>query len=567
MPGCRAKTIFLTVSAFIVAADALLLGVSAHLAQRALERRFEAMVEQRRTTYDVLLEHTLQSMQLLANLFANDTDLHARFVAGRDAVLAEGGGAGGPQAATERRALLAEIAPAWQLATLDFQVRQLHFHIGPGSLSFLRVHAPDHYGDRMDDLRHIIVDTVHDGESRSGFELGRVYSGLRGVVPLHATVGDRSSPTIGAVEVGTAYQPVLEAIRRHEAGDLAVVLPAHRVDLAMFQELRSRNIIDLDGCACVLEASTSPRIAEVLAAIGSTMQRDVLGDALRTFRIDLPDAGGELRPFLVGAWPLHDYMSLGRGTGEAVGWVITWDDVSTTVQQHRQGLIVAAVYALLALLALEAFLYYAVRTGTRQLDDEIQRSTRSIRSLANRLKVRAETDDLTGLSNRKAFFEAAQPIIVEAQATGVPASVAMIDIDHFKWINDEHGHDAGDRVLRAIAASVRRMLRPEDLLCRFGGEEFLVLLSNADAGEAKRVAERVRRAVADLPTSIASGADVRATVSVGVTRIATGEPLAAAIRRADAFLYAAKDAGRNRVVDAPLPRRRETHCLTAQRAG
>ena len=130
----------------------------------------------------------------------------------REAVLAEGGGPGGLRAAALRHDLLERLEPAWAAVTEEFDVRQLHFHIGPGSLSFLRVHAPTNFGDRMDHLRHIIVDTVADGTSRTGFELGRIYAGLRGVAPVYRTLQPTGEEPIGAVEVGTSYQPVLEGV-------------------------------------------------------------------------------------------------------------------------------------------------------------------------------------------------------------------------------------------------------------------------------------------------------------------------------------------------------------------
>ncbi|MFW5680216.1 MAG: diguanylate cyclase, partial [Pseudomonadota bacterium] len=360
-------------------------------------------------------------------------------------------------------------------------------------------------------------------------------------------IGDRSGPPIGAIEVGTAYQPLLEAIRRGEPGDLAVVLPADRVDAAMFAEHRGRHVIDLDGCACVLEATTSGRIVDVLQAARGRLMVETGDERPRIARIDLADDRGRTVAVLAAAWPLHDYAGLRVGQAEPVDWVVVWDDVSAAITEYRFGLVSAVVYAVLALIALELVLFHAVKTGTRRLQNEIDRSTRAVRELASALRTRAETDDLTGLANRSAFFERARRLVDLGRGDATPIGVAMIDIDHFKRINDDHGHDAGDRVLATVAAALRDEIRPTDVLCRFGGEEFLACLWDVGPRAAHTIVERARRAVDALAVETSASRIVRPKISVGVTTLDRGEDLDAAIRRADALLYRAKQRGRNQV--------------------
>lgn len=159
----------------------------------------------------------------------------------------------------------------------------------------------------------------------------------------------------------------------------------------------------------------------------------------------------------------------------------------------------------------------------------------------------AVTDPLTGVFNRE-FLANKMPAEIDlALARGRSISVAMVDVDHFKRINDAHGHGVGDVVLAAIAGRLRNAIRGGDMLVRYGGEEFLVLLPKAGIERASEVAERIRERACDGPIDAGNGILVEITVSVGVAELRT-EPLETMhelIARADAALYAAKAAGRN----------------------
>jgi len=169
-----------------------------------------------------------------------------------------------------------------------------------------------------------------------------------------------------------------------------------------------------------------------------------------------------------------------------------------------------------------------------------------------RLLARASTDPLTGLLNRAAFRERARAEIARAERTGRFVAVAMLDLDHFKAFNDAHGHPAGDAALVAVADAVGRTIRAIDVAGRYGGEEFVLLLVEADALSAVRALERLRRAVAALePPRVARPITISAGIAVHTPPF-EHTTLEGLVARADATLYAAKEAGRNRVmVEAP----------------
>ncbi len=172
----------------------------------------------------------------------------------------------------------------------------------------------------------------------------------------------------------------------------------------------------------------------------------------------------------------------------------------------------------------------------------------TLRNYQRRLETMATTDRLTGAGNREAMevlFEHAQRL---GRRLDQPVSIINLDLDHFKTINDRHGHQAGDRVLRELVDTVSSQIREVDTLCRWGGDEFLILLQDTDAEAARLTAERIREAVARrnrLPES-----EEALTVSQGVAQCRAGESLDSLINRADQALYQAKRDGRNRVAVA-----------------
>jgi diguanylate cyclase (GGDEF)-like protein len=159
----------------------------------------------------------------------------------------------------------------------------------------------------------------------------------------------------------------------------------------------------------------------------------------------------------------------------------------------------------------------------------------------------ATTDALTGLWNRRHLLERLEAEAARSRRSGRPLCLAVLDVDHFKRVNDQHGHPAGDEVLRVLAAAIKDAVRTSDVVGRMGGEEFAVLMPETDRAQARIVCERLRKTVGCSPVRLPSGESLDVTLSTGVALMAGEEGSDRLISRADAALYAAKADGRNRV--------------------
>ena len=192
-----------------------------------------------------------------------------------------------------------------------------------------------------------------------------------------------------------------------------------------------------------------------------------------------------------------------------------------------------------------------LRRHEAQLEEVIARRTEELNKANEALEQQARFDFLTGLINRRFFMELAETELTRALRYESALSVLMLDVDHFKQINDTHGHQAGDAVLKNLAGIFGKTLREIDIVGRVGGEEFAIILPQTDREKAFEAAERLRRVVANAIISLENGLPLTCTASIGVATLAQDGNIDRLLHRADQALYAAKRAGRNQVCASP----------------
>jgi diguanylate cyclase len=195
-----------------------------------------------------------------------------------------------------------------------------------------------------------------------------------------------------------------------------------------------------------------------------------------------------------------------------------------------------------------------VEKSNRALSEKLMGSEREIASLKEALesvRYEAMTDQLTGVGNRKRFDRAIEEALLASEATNEPFSLLVCDIDHFKKFNDTHGHQTGDQVLRLVGSTIKGSVAQNAIACRYGGEEFCVILPSSKLGTATQIADVIRQAVMGKELVKRSTGETlgRVTISIGVAELNMSDTVQSLIERADQCLYAAKHAGRNRVVN------------------
>lgn len=423
-----------------------------------------------------------------------------------------------------RRRLLRDLSPFYgQLATLHF--RQLHFHLAD-SRSFLRFHRPEKFGDSLVGIRETVVAANRDKQRIRAFEEGRIINGYRFVYPLF-----QDERHVGSVEISISFAALIAELSRLFGKHYHFLLAREVVEEKVFVDERRNYSPSL----------LSPRLfhdrevqADTLAGtvmISAEKAQQLTGKVARRFAAEIADwqpvvlvEREDAMAYVVCLLPITNFK------GESVAYLISFEG------DRASGIFVgkfALIFVLLTLLfaGLLAFFLHLDRTGRR-------------------LETLSATDFLTGIYNRGKGYEVLCREHQRALRYGSRYCLIMFDIDHFKRINDSHGHPVGDDVLRQVAKLVRGGSRKSDTFCRWGGEEFLLLLPETSLEKAVLLADKIRCLIHQ--SSFDGVAPV--TISLGVTEcVGNTVPVDDVLWRVDQALYQAKQSGRNRVCHLAAP--------------
>ena len=248
-----------------------------------------------------------------------------------------------------------------------------------------------------------------------------------------------------------------------------------------------------------------------------------------------------MAPLVVEPSCLECHGQQGYRIGDVRGGISVHFNVDAVESLHSRSLVIIIALTLVSFVILFVLIYRLV-----------SRLRRELKEAGEKLQHIAITDELTGLKNRRYLMERLHAELKQVARTARPLACIMFDLDHFKHINDTYGHETGDRILQEVAAAARRQCRESDVLSRFGGEEFMLVLPDTTLDGAVEMAERLRQAIASCQVTLEDGETLTATASFGVTWLKElqQEMVAAKtalLKRVDDALYAAKDRGRNRI--------------------
>lgn len=421
----------------------------------------------------------------------------------------------------DRQALLAHTGLIFDELKRDFAITHLYF-TAPDRINLLRVHAPNRYGDRID--RITTLSAEKDGTNTYGVELGPLGTlTLRLVSPWY---DESTRELLGYVELGMEIDRVLQKLREFFGVEVFVLVKKDNLDRKEWENgMRALGRTpDWDRFPAVVQASQTGQAIPPLLA-----DRLSLGE--------LPDSNSILEAGHGGASYRIAFLPLQDAAGRKVAHMVLITDVSRETDAAVDTVYVGSLTALVSGLLLLGFFNWQVGRIGRRIESDKQA-----------LEQLATHDGLTGLYNHRTFYTLLEEEIARARRFQHPLSLLMIDIDHFKRVNDTYGHQAGDAVLRCLSECLAGQIRVIDRLCRYGGEEIAVILPNSDSAD--DLAERLRATVEATPFD-AGGKAVSITVSIGASSFPNnGVSGQALVFTADAALYAAKQGGRNRVCKA-----------------
>ncbi|OGI37094.1 MAG: hypothetical protein A2V91_07055 [Candidatus Muproteobacteria bacterium RBG_16_64_10] len=460
-----------------------------------------------------------EAHSLMERMYHDDLTHHANLLEAVMEVIGRDESLRAAFARHDRGALLQRAAPLFAGLRRKFAITHFYF-TRADRVNLLRVHQPDRHGDTID--RFTTLEAGRTGRTAWGVELGPLGTfTLRLVTPWR-----EHGRLVGYVELGMEIDQVLQTIQQFTHMPMFVLVSKDhlkRPDWEAGMKMLGRTPAWDRFPDAVLSVQASetlpPALAERLARGLPPEQMTMLETApthavYRAVLVPLRDAGG-------------------RDVARHVGLI----DVSTRAAGSHRTIYLGSAIGMIGAAFLFAFFYWLVGRVGQQLE----RNERRLEELATH-------DGLTGLYNHRTFYRLLEDELARAKRFNRPVSLLLLDIDHFKRVNDTHGHLAGDAVLKGLSALLSRQSRAIDRVCRYGGEEITIILPETGADAAANIAERLRAAAEKETFDIGDGRTVGITVSIGVaTYPQQVDALEKLVTAADTAMYVAKQGGRNRV--------------------
>ena len=368
----KSPKMFFTLSLLVLCLDLSFVAMTFYQSKSALLANFDREAKNQQTTFQALFHETTANMLQIATFVAHDPRIQQAFLKGNRAVESEGGGPGKQQASLAREGLLNIVAASWEEISKQFKARQLHFHLGPGSVSFLRVHKPNKFGDRMDDVRYTIVDANKYLHSTSGFETGRVYSGIRGVVPVFAIDAKTDKKIhVGAVESGTSYHDMIKNMAKTLNINIVVLLSMEHIQQNVWPDFLEKRLQKTPPFGdFVVEETTSPEFRHIIEQLKyPSLIRDYFSsDKVSSHYINK-------RFYTVSEMPLRDYRGELNPELKDAGDIVFWKDTTESYNSFFSSVKTNLLYAALGFVLFELLLYFGLCKTTKSLNKIISQKT------------------------------------------------------------------------------------------------------------------------------------------------------------------------------------------------
>ena len=470
-------------------------------------RSIDSNVMQLQTTAYKLFQSGIQqnarAMQVVLDVLQNDQELTSAL------------------ATRDRQRLLRRSVPIY--AEINYHFGITHFYFSdPDRVNLLRVHKREKYGDTID--RQTTLIAQKGGAGSYGIELGPLGTlTLRYVQPWYE---EKTQELLGFVELGMEVDQTLAPIRDSFGLDVFVLIRKRYLEENAWK----------DGMKTFGKVSNWDRFPQVVVSMHG---KQILPEALSALILekDFSSRTHAVRPQLVLDNQYAVFRELRDVSGRLVGSILMIIDTSSSKKHVWETLIVGSGSLGTAAIILVVFFYWFVgRIGERMACNELK------------LEQMATHDGLTGLSNRREFNRELNDSLDRYTRYGQPVSLLMIDIDLFKAVTDTYGLPAGDAILVELGKRLTRQARAIDHVCRYGGEEFTVLLSETNSAAASYFAQRLCEIMEGEPWDLGNGTSISMTVSIGIASCPEhADRSQTLLAAADSALYAAKQAGRNRV--------------------
>jgi len=427
----------------------------------------------------------------------------------------------------DRAQLLQRSAPLF--ADLKKKYSITHFYFSDSNrVNILRVHQPAHYGDIIS--RATTLQAQRSRQTSYGVELGALGTfTLRLVAPWF----DADGQLLGFVELGMEIEHVLRKVQHTGDAKTYVLINKQFLDRKEWEA----------GMRTLGRQPDWDQFPDVV--LNNQAAESIPKELLRGLHESLVAGHKVMQTMGAGAAAYRaEFLPLKDAAGKNVGSIVLLLDVSAQARASdvltRESIMVGGI----AGVSLLVFFYWLLGVVGKRVERD-----------QHRLRELASHDGLTGLYNHRMYYVLLDEEFIRRHRTGTPISVLLLDIDHFKQVNDHYGHLAGDMVLKVLGGLVMHSCRAMDIACRYGGEEITVILPETDADGALDIAERLRKAVEAQHFELGIGTAVQITVSIGVAT--SSKSLSSSIgltESADRAMYRAKELGRNRVECAEITR-------------